>query len=1026
MVKKAISRRSTTATRPYFETLEPRTMLAGDGLLGQYFNEIDLMSPVAQTYVDSVINFPNDVLGASARGRVDNDDSYSIRWTGWVLVDQPGEWQLKTLSNDGVRLWLNDVQLINHWNQHVVATDVGNMTLESGWHPIRLEYFQQNGASHIELRYSGPGQTEIIIPQSHLSSTDPIIRTQPTANAGPDITLILPNDNNEAVLNGSGVDSDGTIVSYAWSQLSGPNTAVLSGESMPTLSASNLVLGTYVFQLNVTDNDGNSDTDSATIHVAQSTGDGTISGELKKWHKVTITFDGPETSESATPNPFLDYRLNVTFTHAATNKTYVVPGYYAADGNAADSHANSGNKWRVHFAPSEQGEWTYVASFRFGANVAVDDNPLAGVSGAYFDNAAAAFTIAPTDKDKSGRDHRGKGQLQYVGEHYLRFAETGEYFLKQGADSPENLLAYTEFDGPFKTDGQGDQYIKDWSAHVEDWQAGDPTWGSDQGKGIIGAVNYLASEGQNVFSFLTMNIQGDDRNVFPYLTYNERLRIDVSRLDQWEILFEHADRQGMYLHFKTQETENDQLLDGGALGTQRKLYYRELIARFSHHLALNWNLGEENTNTTAQQIEFADYFHDLDPYDHNIVLHTFPGAHSSVYAPLVGAASELTGQSIQIGNFADAHEVIRTWVANSAAAGKKWVVAIDESGGANQGVRPDNDAGSSHENARKNTLWGTLMAGGAGDEWYFGYGFPHSDLTLTDFRSRDQWWDYTRYALEFFKNNEIPFWQMTNDNAISSATDDYALIKSGEVYVVYLKNGGTTILNLADQTGIFEVSWYDPRHGGSLQKGSVEYVMGGGSVGLGPAPNTPLGDWIILVRRPDLPGDYDDSGTVNDNDYATWHGDFGSLSKLDADGNRDGQVDAADYVVWRANLGRALSASATDAAATSITTSAIDAAFEEQLTQGSIHPFAEVAGPRLFPDPVTSFTPKARDLRTTISPARQQSLWWPTTTPTVRSAVADLKENAESASAAPQSHQLGSSLPSWRVLDVAVSVWPSF
>ncbi|MCK4958896.1 MAG: hypothetical protein KAT00_05840, partial [Planctomycetes bacterium] len=32
-------------------------------------------------------------------------------------------------------------------------------------------------------------------------------------------------------------------------------------------------------------------------------------GELKKWHKVTLTFDGPKTSETAEPNPFLDYRL---------------------------------------------------------------------------------------------------------------------------------------------------------------------------------------------------------------------------------------------------------------------------------------------------------------------------------------------------------------------------------------------------------------------------------------------------------------------------------------------------------------------------------------------------------------------------------------------------------------------------------------------------------------------------------------------------------------------------------------------
>jgi len=71
---------------------------------------------------------------------------------------------------------------------------------------------------------------------------------------------------------------------------------------------------------------------------------GEISGELKTWHKVTITFDGPQTSETADPNPFTDYRLDVTFSKG--NKQYIVPGYYAADGNAAHTSADAGNKWR--------------------------------------------------------------------------------------------------------------------------------------------------------------------------------------------------------------------------------------------------------------------------------------------------------------------------------------------------------------------------------------------------------------------------------------------------------------------------------------------------------------------------------------------------------------------------------------------------------------------------------------------------------------------------------------------------------
>lgn len=50
-----------------------------------------------------------------------------------------------------------------------------------------------------------------------------------------------------------------------------------------------------------------------------------ISGELRQWHDVVLTFDGPKTDESATENPFLDYRLDVTFSKGP--KQVLVPGY---------------------------------------------------------------------------------------------------------------------------------------------------------------------------------------------------------------------------------------------------------------------------------------------------------------------------------------------------------------------------------------------------------------------------------------------------------------------------------------------------------------------------------------------------------------------------------------------------------------------------------------------------------------------------------------------------------------------------
>ena len=73
--------------------------------------------------------------------------------------------------------------------------------------------------------------------------------------------------------------------------------------------------------------------------------EGVVSGELKAWHKVTLTLDGPAARERDTaPNPFLDYRLTVRFTHESGSPAYDVPGYFAADGNAGETSAEAGSE----------------------------------------------------------------------------------------------------------------------------------------------------------------------------------------------------------------------------------------------------------------------------------------------------------------------------------------------------------------------------------------------------------------------------------------------------------------------------------------------------------------------------------------------------------------------------------------------------------------------------------------------------------------------------------------------------------
>src|SRR5262245_30653391 len=91
-------------------------------------------------------------------------------------------------------------------------------------------------------------------------------------------------------------------------------------------------------------------------------GDGSvaISGELKQWHKITLTLDGPFAHERDNrPNPFTDRQLTVKFRHESGSPSYIVPGYFAADGDAGNTSADSGTKWRTHLAPDTPGKWIY-------------------------------------------------------------------------------------------------------------------------------------------------------------------------------------------------------------------------------------------------------------------------------------------------------------------------------------------------------------------------------------------------------------------------------------------------------------------------------------------------------------------------------------------------------------------------------------------------------------------------------------------------------------------------------------------
>lgn len=587
-----------------------------------------------------------------------------------------------------------------------------------------------------------------------------------------------------------------------------------------------------------------------------------VQGQLYKWHPVEIDFSGPLADETDTaPNPFLDYRLTVELTSPAGVVTRI-PGFFAGNGEGY----GRGNIWRARFSADETGLWTYEASLQKGTELAVSLDLSEGED-IVLEGAQGDFRIDPAPFDAPG--FLRQGRLEYVGKHYLKFRD-GSYWIKGGTDSPENLMGFAGIDGTFDQGGEGESFLHDYAAHRADFRDGDPLFTHSQtgadSRGLIGALNYLGEQGVNSVYFLPMNLGGDGQETYPFVGASnsayDKTHYDISKLHQWNRVFAHAQQQSVALNIVLSETEevNEQWLDGGQLGVERKLFFRELVARFSYLLAVKWNLGEENDFPRVELDKHADYLQAIDWSAKPIAVHTHINQFYR-YGEIIGD-SRYSASSIQYDE-QYAGQFVEQWRSNSADAGRPWVLDMDEN---TNGLSADTT-----EERRKQILYDVLFSGG-NIEWYFGYE-PQpvgGDIDAGDFRQREGMWQQMRLAREMMQR-ELPFWLMEPaDWRISGDSDAYGgaevFALPGQVYAVYLPAAnGSERLDTDTVAGRFGQRWFDPRTG-QMTQGS-ENLLASDSLELGAPPYARSDDWVVLINRldqaeisVDSPADHDGAG----------------------------------------------------------------------------------------------------------------------------------------------------------------------
>jgi YVTN family beta-propeller protein len=206
----------------------------GSGLVGQYFANATLSGAPVLTRTEAA-NFD---WGTASPGAGVPADSFSVRWTGQVSVTTSGSYVFQTISDDGVRLYLNGAQLINNWTDHgTTANNSASLTLVAGQrYDVVLEYYEKTGGAVAKLNWQAPGTTAFV--------AVPITQLYPTATKG-----LLGQYFTNATLSGNAVLTRTEAVNFDWGTGSpGPGVGVDGFSARWKGQISVPASGSYVFQ----------------------------------------------------------------------------------------------------------------------------------------------------------------------------------------------------------------------------------------------------------------------------------------------------------------------------------------------------------------------------------------------------------------------------------------------------------------------------------------------------------------------------------------------------------------------------------------------------------------------------------------------------------------------------------------------------------------------------------------------------------------------------------------------------------
>ena len=239
----------------YSNTASATTLTSGGlgtGLQGDYFDNRDLTNLVL-TRIDARVDFN---WGAGSPDPSIGDESFSVRWTGLVEPLYTETYTFHTITDDGVRLWVDGVLVIDRWIDQAATEWTGTVALTAlQGHELTMEYYDKRSLASVQLLWSSARQTKIVIPQSQLypppAGTGPAAPSDLTATpvSKSQIDLVWTDNSNEE----DGFKIESSSKGSAWSVIA------TVGPDVTTFQHSGLKRNTtYSYRVRAFDAEGSS------------------------------------------------------------------------------------------------------------------------------------------------------------------------------------------------------------------------------------------------------------------------------------------------------------------------------------------------------------------------------------------------------------------------------------------------------------------------------------------------------------------------------------------------------------------------------------------------------------------------------------------------------------------------------------------------------------------------------------------------------------------------------------------------